>query len=596
MSEAGHRGWDTRIAVHAAAGLALAGVLLGLLDLPGVTSERHRLGAAVAVVALAASGLLAWAWRAERRRERALEHRLAEDQQRHRAALQHFETAGALSHDILLLIDDQGRVVEANDRAVEAYGWPREALVGRPIRALRAPATAEGVAGQMDQARRQGGLCFETEHVRRDGTTFPVEVSARTLTVGGRTYWQSNVRDITARRRAEAAARLGELKFRTAFQEAGFGVLLLGRDGRIVEHNEAMRRLVDRPGGALDGLVIWDLMHPDDREASRQHFEELMSGRRQVIGGERRYLRPDGTAVPSVLRATAIPDEAGRPAFALGIIEDVSRQRWMEAQLRLSDRMASIGALAAGVAHEINNPLSYIASNVRFALDGTQSGEVVTAEVAEALEEALQGAARVREIVRDLRMLARAEESSDQACDLEGVARTVANMVRHQLRDRATLEVAVPAGLAVAGSAGRVGQVLLNLLINAAQAIEPGQPGRHRVALRARAGCEGRVEVEVEDSGHGIDPAHLPRVFDPFFTTKPAGVGTGLGLSICQGIVASLGGAIQVESEPGRGTTFRLVLPARPGPAPAPGGGAPAVALEVPGAGRLGREAACPAP
>jgi signal transduction histidine kinase len=349
VSEVGRGGWDTRIAVHAAAGLALAGVLLGLLDLPGVTSERHRLGAAVAVVALAAAALLAWAWRAERERERALEQRLA---------------------------------------------------------------------------------------------------------------------------------------------------------------------------------------------------------------------------------------------------EDVSRQRWMEAQLRMADRMASIGALAAGVAHEINNPLSYIASNVRFALDGTQAGDVAPAEVAEALGEALQGAARVREIVRDLRMLARSEESADQACDLEDVARTVANLVRHQLRDRAALEVVVPAGLAVAGSAGRIGQVLLNLLVNAAQAIEPGQPGRHRVALRARAGCEGRVVVEVEDTGHGIPAEHLARVFDPFFTTKPVGVGTGLGLSICQGIVASLGGAIQVESEPGRGTTFRLVLPARPA-AGVSGGGAPASGLEVPGAGRLAREAAC---
>jgi len=582
-------GWPAR-ATLAAAGLALAGAAAGLLHLAW---SPARLALLLAAGGTAAGGLvlLGWAWHAWWRRERALEAQAEAAEQRHRRLVRHFETAGQLSHDILLLLDAGGAVVEANDRAVEAYGWPREALLGRHLGELRAPGAPGTVESVLARAREQGGLRLDTEHRRRDGTTFPVEASVRALEVDGHLAFQVSGRDISDRRRAEAAARLGELKFRTAFLEAGFGVLLVGRDGRIVEHNEAMRRMLDRPGDQLTGLPVAELVHADQREEARQQFRELMGGLRPSIGGERRYLRPDGTAVAVQLRATAIPDEAGRPAFALGIVEDVTRQRWMEAQLRVSDRMASIGALAAGVAHEINNPLSYIGSNVRFALDGVEAGDVQPAELAVALREALEGAGRVKEIVRDLRMLSRAEDSKDEACELAGVVGTVANMVRHQLRDRAALVTDVPAGLVAAGSAGRLGQVFLNLLINAAQAIEPGAPAANRVAIRARAGADGQLVVDVTDTGHGIAPEHLARIFDPFFTTKPVGLGTGLGLSICHGIVASLGGDIRAASTPGQGTTFHLQLPARQVPAPSAG---TAVAGEVAAAGHLAREAACP--
>jgi CheY-like chemotaxis protein len=242
----------------------------------------------------------------------------------------------------------------------------------------------------------------------------------------------------------------------------------------------------------------------------------------------------------------------------------------MEERLRLSDRMAGVGTLAAGVAHEINNPLSYVISNLQFVLEtleplleGAQGETVATLEaLAEALRDASEGAGRVRHIVRDLKTFSRGDEESTHALDVRPVLQSALsvclNEVRHRARVRRELGEVAP----VVANEARLGQVFLNLLVNAAQAIPDGQVERHEIALRTFEDEKGRVVVEVSDTGSGIAPEHLARIFDPFFTTKPVGVGTGLGLSICHGIVSALGGEIQVESQVGKGTRVRVVLPA----------------------------------
>jgi CheY-like chemotaxis protein/two-component sensor histidine kinase len=182
--------------------------------------------------------------------------------------------------------------------------------------------------------------------------------------------------------------------------------------------------------------------------------------------------------------------------------------------------------------------------------------------VVRALQEARDGGIRVREIVRDLKTFSRGDDDAKELVDVRRVLQSALALAANELRHRAQLEIALSPAPPVLASEHRLGQVFLNLVINAAQAIPEGRAGEHRIRAATGADPDGRALVEIADTGSGIPPEVLPRIFDPFFTTKPVGVGTGLGLAICHSIVAALGGEITVETQVGRGTTFRVFLPA----------------------------------
>jgi signal transduction histidine kinase len=262
-------------------------------------------------------------------------------------------------------------------------------------------------------------------------------------------------------------------------------------------------------------------------------------------------------------------------------------RRKLEEQLVISDRMASMGTLAAGVAHEINNPLTALMGNLEFAaqevqrivedararptVDSWQDGLARRlGQVVEPLRDAWECSERVRLIVRDLRIFSRSGDEEQHGPVavrrvLESSLRMAWNEIRHRARLRADYAEVPP----VLASESRLGQVFLNLIVNAAQAMPEGRAATNELRICTRMADDQRVVVEIADTGTGIAPEHLPRIFDAFFTTKPVGEGTGLGLATCHRIITSLGGEIAVESEPGRGTTFRLLLPVATQPEPA---------------------------
>jgi CheY-like chemotaxis protein/two-component sensor histidine kinase len=228
-----------------------------------------------------------------------------------------------------------------------------------------------------------------------------------------------------------------------------------------------------------------------------------------------------------------------------------------------------VGTLAAGVAHEINNPLAWITSNLHFALEELgrlriETGLSALDEMSEALTDARTGAERVSTIVRDLKLFSRAQDEQTGLVDVRRVLESAITMARNEIRHRAHLERRFDDVPLVKGNEGKLSQVFLNLLINAAHAVPEGDVARQAIVVSATQDALGRVVVSVRDTGQGIEPDVLPHIFDPFFTTKPVGQGTGLGLSICHSIVSSLGGSIGVESTPGRGSTFKVTLPVAP--------------------------------
>ena len=250
-----------------------------------------------------------------------------------------------------------------------------------------------------------------------------------------------------------------------------------------------------------------------------------------------------------------------------------AERKKMREQLMISERMASVGMLSASVAHEINNPLAVIVANLEFALQrfealGVEQSAVATSgdgaglrEARQSLREAHEAAERVAHIVRDLKVFSRASSDEQEgAVDIERVVESALRMASNEIRHRANIVrhyVKVPP---IHGNEARLGQVFLNLIVNAAQAIPEGRAAENRIGLSIHMGENDRVVVEISDTGSGIPPQVVARIFDPFFTTKAAGVGTGLGLAICQRIVLRYGGDIAVDSRPGHGTTFRVSL------------------------------------
>jgi signal transduction histidine kinase/CheY-like chemotaxis protein len=272
---------------------------------------------------------------------------------------------------------------------------------------------------------------------------------------------------------------------------------------------------------------------------------------------------------------TLLVDLADDLAFGIASLRGRSERDRMTAQLMQADRMVSVGTLAAGVAHEINNPLAYLIAALDFVgteLKGLeqQAPGWQWDEVNGALAEAREGAARVRHVVRDLKTFSRGDEDRRDRTELRPVLESSINMAFNEIRYRARVVKDFGATPAVLGNEARLGQVFLNLLINAAQAIPEGNVDGNEIRVVTRTDELGRAVVEVHDSGAGIPADLLTRIFDPFFTTKPPGVGTGLGLTICSNIVKSLGGDLAVESQVARGTVFRLTLPPAPTPTDEP--------------------------
>lgn len=252
--------------------------------------------------------------------------------------------------------------------------------------------------------------------------------------------------------------------------------------------------------------------------------------------------------------------------------------RKLQEQLIISDRMVSMGTLAAGVAHEINNPLAALIANLDMVAeeisgpaendsapevtrDARAGAESLASVIAGPVEDAREAARRIRNIAGDLKVFSRASDERSDAVDLRHVIESSLRMAMNEIRHRARVTQQHDDLPDVAGNESRLGQVFLNLLINAAQAIPEGMADRNEIKITTSYDGNGRVMAEVSDTGSGMPESIVTRIFDPFFTTKPVGVGTGLGLAICHRIVTSMGGEITVESKVGEGSVFRVYLP-----------------------------------
>ncbi len=238
----------------------------------------------------------------------------------------------------------------------------------------------------------------------------------------------------------------------------------------------------------------------------------------------------------------------------------------MQEQLMISDRMASVGILAAGVAHEINNPLAAVLGNLDLALRGLTAlqHEIRDTsglrEILDELRDAHESAERIRNVANDLKLFARSDTEERSAVDVQHVVESSLRMARNEIRHRAQVTTSFSTVPPVDANESRLGQVFLNLIVNAAQSIPEGRAEDNEIAVTTMFVPDGNVVVEVRDTGEGMSEEVKKHLFTPFYTTKPIGIGTGLGLSICHRIVSSFGGSITVHSDEGQGSVFRVHL------------------------------------
>jgi len=489
----------------------------------------------------------------------------------------HFEAGVLWSAPVALVVFDveRDRVVSANRHAEELLGIPREELLRLGAGELVAPdpdcrASLGALRAAMSAAAAGEVARCSAPLGRGDGATRWVDVLLEG-TFGNGSLVTAVLTPQHPLSDAEARGSAERLRLVLESTREGFWDWDIA-SGRVFFSDQWLENLGYRPGELPARVETWQaLIHPDDAAHAEIVLESRLAGHAPIEYAENRLLTKSGDYRWFADRGRVVArSPSGEPLRMVGTDADITElkaayegKRLAEAHLARSERLASVGMMAAGVAHEINNPLAYILNNLDFALKSLSSGaprQDVDKEALNALNEAREGAVRVREVVKDLRTFSRVGDEQPEWVDVREVLESSLNIARRQIVECARLDVNLAPACEVRANRSRLGQVFLNLLVNAREAVEPGHPESNRISVSCRE-AEGFVEVTVQDTGVGIPPGDIHRIFDLFYTTKPVGVGTGLGLSICHDLVEALGGSIHVQSEVGVGTEFRVLLP-----------------------------------
>ena len=379
---------------------------------------------------------------------------------------------------------------------------------------------------------------------------------------------------------AELAAR--EQWFSTTLQSIGDAVLTTDAAGGVTFLNRAAEALISARATDTIGKKVDDVVRLVDTRGAPLSLDAMIRGAGPAIAPLPRDARlvvaanPRGTGTGTADTSTALVQiegsvapitlDAGNAPGSVMVFRDVGERRQLERRLGMTERLAAIGTMAAGMQHEINNPLATVVANVQFVLDALRASPAgasteVIAELVNALQDASEGAERVRRTVEELRHFSRGAEAIELPIEVTSAIEDALRMTAHAVRHHATVRREYGTTPRVRAEEGQLARVFMNLLLNAAQATGDGGAEKHTIVLTTSTDAQGRAVAEVTDDGPGIAPEMIHRIFDPFFTTPLESSTMGLGLAVCHSIVTSLGGEIDVESVLGEGTTFRVSLP-----------------------------------
>jgi PAS domain S-box-containing protein len=472
------------------------------------------------------------------------------------------------SPDAIFVEDFNGTVLDVNPAACQLHGLHREEIIGRTVSDLVPPEVREEVTRDF-RALVEGSLRqIEGVSITSDGRTVPVEVRANHVQYGGKPAVLLHVRDVTERNRAEEALRSSEMLFHSVWENSVDGMRLTDERGNIVAVNEAFCKLVGMQQEELQGqpfTVIYADSHFPDLilRKYRQRFRDRII-EKQI----QRKLKLRNGSVVTLEDTNSFVELRGQPPLLLGLFRDVTAQKQLEDQLRQSQKMEAIGQLAGGVAHDFNNILTVIHGHASLLLSAGSLSQVW----AKSAHQIVQAADRAAGLTRQLLTFSRRQIMQQRQLDLNGVVSDMSKMLERILGEDITLRLIYsPRPALIQADAGMMEQVLLNLAVNSRDAMPKGGQLAINISIHevdesqlpqdAEAHAGRFVCLTASDTGCGIPPEIIRRIFEPFFTTKEVGKGTGLGLATVYGIVKQHQGWIEVDSEPGKGTDFRVFLP-----------------------------------
>ena len=472
------------------------------------------------------------------------------------------------SPDAIFVEDAHGTVLDINPAACRLHGLRREELIGKNLCDLVPPELREEVARDF-QALVEGRL-QQVEGVSRthDGRVIPVEVRASRINYVGKPAVLLHVRDITDRKLAEAALRSSEMLFHSVWENSVDGMRLMDESGTIVAVNEAFCKLVGLCRDDLEGkpftVIFAQSEQPEQMlEEFRRRFRERVIGKQKA-----QRLRLHNGTVVTLEDTNSLVELRGQPPLLLGQSRGLTAQERLEEQLRQSQKMEAIGQLAGGVAHDFNNILTVIHGHASLLL----AGGSLTDSSAKCAQQIGRAAERAAGLTRQLLAFSRRQVMQPRSLDMKEVVGNMTSMLGRVLGEDIALQIQYsPHPAIVHADAGMMEQVLLNLAVNSRDAMPKGgvlairisafEVDARLVAKHSEARAGRFICLSVTDTGCGIRPENLRRIFEPFFTTKEVGKGTGLGLATVYGIVKQHQGWIEVESELGKGTAFKVFLP-----------------------------------
>jgi two-component system cell cycle sensor histidine kinase/response regulator CckA len=478
-----------------------------------------------------------------------------------------FESAA----DGVVLLDSIGRIQDLNETLLGIFRYEKKCeVVGR--NALEFVVESQRLQA-MEVLKRvfNTGTIARSDYTctRKDGTSFPAQVSAAPLRLGSGlpSGFVVVVADVTEQEKAEEEIR----KFKTISDRAGYGVVIADLAGQISYVNDALAEMLGCPAQELKGQSVAGLKY-DWREEDERWLLALLEKERKFVGKEVWLKRNDGTGFPALMNATLIRNERGEPLLMAATCVDITERKKAEeekekaeGQLRHSQKMEALGTLAGGIAHDFNNLLTAIGGYADLALSKTPKDDVIASHLSN-IRDASSRAAR---LTSQLLTFSRRQVVSFRCLELNKVVLNMIKMLNRLIGEKYTIVTDLdPCLLSVTGDLGHVEQIIMNVVVNAKDAMPDG--GEIRIATRNTDVLEAAPDrpqgkyvcLSIRDFGTGMDEETAARIFDPFFSTKGAGKGTGIGLAVVYGIVKRHGGWIEVETAPGKGSEFRIFLPA----------------------------------
>ena len=457
--------------------------------------------------------------------------------------------------DLIFVLDKDSRFASFYVPSNELY-VPPEKFVGERYSEVMPPHVNKLIAEAFDKNKKGEIAEFEYWLEIGDKTEWYYAKVSPIIVDGEFAGCVIVARNITERKQAEEALRQSEEKLRLMFESVAEGITITDLDGKIVEANEAVVRLHGYDSKEeLIGQSSFELIARKDRARAMENLKMTLGGG-YVKDIEYTFLTKDGTEFPAELSAAVLRDASGKTVGFIGITEDITERKRMEEQLIITDRLASVGELASGIAHELNNPLTGVIGFAQMVLD-----KDIPDDIKRDIEVVYSEAQRTAQVVKNLLTFARKHAPAKQ---LVSINSTIEKVLELRAYEQKVSNIQVNTQFApdldeVMVDYFQLQQVFLNIIINAEHFMIEAHNGGNLTITTERAGDI--IKASFTDDGPGIAEENMGHLFDPFFTTKEVGKGTGLGLSICHGIVAEHGGRIYAKSKPGKGATFIVELP-----------------------------------